>query len=143
MSLALLPLLAVPVVWGIYYVVLERAMGVFAPHHLLLACCLGGLFLGGTLTLRDAAQATLPAAPINAWAWVIAAALLSGLGSWLTMNGIHGSGARSFAAVEVSYPIFVGLFAWMLFGRAPDWRLAAGALLVLAGIALILSAPER
>ncbi len=52
-------------------------------------------------------------------------------------KSIQAIGATEAALIELSYPIFVALFAYFLSDLKLDWHLAGGAVLILAGVVII------
>ncbi|MGA2053413.1 MAG: EamA family transporter, partial [Opitutales bacterium] len=56
----------------------------------------------------------------------------------LSLLAIQHKNATLASLIEISYPFFVALFAWLLFRDVQlSWATALGGLLILAGIAII------
>lgn len=70
---------------------------------------------------------------------ILSLALTSLLGAVLLFYSIAGKNATLAALLEITYPLFVALFAWVLFREAHiNTSVVLGALLVFAGTALII-----
>ena len=66
--------------------------------------------------------------------WLIGAIAVTSLaGTVLLYLAVRGRNATLASLIEISYPAFVALFAWLLFR---EWQINAG---VLAGAALVLA----
>jgi len=70
---------------------------------------------------------------------ILSLALTSLLGAVLLFHSIAGKNATLAALLEITYPLFVALFAWLLFREVHiNTSVVLGALLVFAGTALII-----
>ncbi|MEK6550303.1 MAG: EamA family transporter [Pseudomonadota bacterium] len=70
---------------------------------------------------------------------ILSLALTSLLGAVLLFYSIAGKNATLAALLEITYPLFVALFAWLLFREVHiNASVVLGALLVFAGTALII-----
>lgn len=70
---------------------------------------------------------------------ILAIIVTSTAGALLLIASIAGKNATLAALIEISYPVFVALFAWLLFGEyhlTPRVMLGAG--LIIAGVLLII-----
>ena len=70
---------------------------------------------------------------------ILSLALTSLIGAVLLFYSIAGKNATLAALIEITYPLFVALFAWLLFREVHiNTSVVLGALLVFAGTALII-----
>lgn len=74
----------------------------------------------------------------NKW-WVLAAIVSSVAGNYLTFLAIELKGATHAAMIEITYPLWCALFSMWLLGENPlTIRSAIGAVLILAGVLLVI-----
>lgn len=135
--------LAASVLWGLYYLLSEKIMGqgihpaflmlcqnaVTLPLYVL-ACMAGGHMRPGVAALTaDGFRMPLL---LLFYALVILCANL------FVLSGIAARNATLVNLIEISYPLFTCLFAWLLFRDVQITAgAAAGAVLIVAGIAVI------
>jgi drug/metabolite transporter (DMT)-like permease len=72
------------------------------------------------------------------WKWFVAAIVTSAIGALLIYMAIGEKNATLASLIEISYPFFVAVFAWIFF-RETQFNLAtvAGGLLILGGVAVV------
>lgn len=134
------PAIAAALVWGLHYPLIEHALRrVSLPTVVLLTAlpmALVALAFPARLADDWRAVAQLPA---GERALIAAIAFTSLAGTVLLYVAVRGRNATLASLIEISYPAFVALFAWLLFR---DWQLNSGVLLgaalVFAGTALII-----
>jgi drug/metabolite transporter (DMT)-like permease len=128
------------VVWGVHYPLVDFALKRMSLVTVLVLTALPLLlavpFYHRTLAADWASWRALP--------WderipIVALAFTSLAGAVLLFLSISGKNATLASLIEISYPVFVALFAWLLF-REIHWNASvlAGAALVFAGVALII-----
>ncbi len=132
--------IAAALFYGASYALIERAIGLSSVATLML---LGGvsstllavlLTWGGGWEVRWEALRTPTGLLI-----VLAAIVLSNLGFVASLFAVKAVNATYAAIGEVSYPIFVPLFAFLFFGlRQWDTSTVIGGALVLAGIYILI-----
>lgn len=133
--------LAAAVVWGIHYPLVDHALKKLSLPGVLLLTALPILLLA-MATLRHLQEdiAVLQTASWPERLLLLAPALTSLLGSVLLFAAIGSKNATLASLIEISYPAFVALFAWLLF---IEMHLTPGALLggalVVSGVVLIAS----
>ena len=133
--------LAAAIVWGIHYPLVDHALRKLSLPGVLLLTALPILLLA-LLSLRHLQN---DVAVLQASNWpdrlvLIAPALTSLLGSVLLFAAIGSKNATLASLIEISYPAFVALFAWLLFKEmhlTPSALL--GGALVMSGVVLIAS----
>jgi drug/metabolite transporter (DMT)-like permease len=134
--------IAAALVWGIGYAacgrVLQRgfsSVGLFFLDMLfgLLAMC---VYLTATgkwgLTFGQGRQLGADAG------WLAVTVVATTSASLLSFLAIENKNATLASLIEISYPFFVALFAWLLFRDVQlSWPTAIGGALILSGVALI------
>lgn len=70
--------------------------------------------------------------------WVVFASVLSFIGTWLLFTSIDKLGASMAAMIEISYPLFVVLFCYLLMGTTVNWAVLLGGGLIFAGSCVIM-----
>lgn len=130
------------VIWGISYAASGRVIGrgVSALTFFTLYAAVGTIMGLGAL----AATAKLGAVPAELrgvdrdWVWLVVAVVTSGIGALLIYMAIGEKNATLASLIEISYPLFVALFAWVFF-RETQFNAATilGAALILSGVAVV------
>lgn len=133
------------VLWGVVYAISGRLLGVLSPVGLYILTALPAVTVALLTPHNTVAQARrfLEAGPAFAgWA---ALHLLCGIIATLSLyKAIQGSNPTYVSLIEITYPVFVALFAFLLFREqhlTPG--VLAGAALVLAGVSLIILASAK
>jgi drug/metabolite transporter (DMT)-like permease len=127
-------------VWGMHYPLVDHALKKLSLVSVLLLTALPilvlALFFHRTLAADYAVWTTLDTGPRIR---VLALALTSLLGSVLLFLSIAGKNATLASLIEISYPVFVAVFAWLLFREIHvNTSVIIGSLLVFAGVAMII-----
>jgi drug/metabolite transporter (DMT)-like permease len=127
-------------VWGVHYPLVDHALKKLSLVTVLLLTALPivvlALLFHRTLAADYAVWTTLDTGPKVR---VLALALTSLLGSVLLFLSIAGKNATLASLIEISYPVFVALFAWLLFREIHvNTSVTIGGLLVFAGVAMII-----
>ncbi|MHB1142983.1 MAG: EamA family transporter [Sulfuricaulis sp.] len=127
-------------VWGVHYPLVDHALKKLSLVSVLLLTALPivvlALFFHRTLAADYAVWTTLDTGPRIR---VLALALTSLLGSVLLFLSIASKNATLASLIEISYPVFVALFAWLLFRELHiNTSVIIGGLLVFAGVAMII-----
>lgn len=132
--------LGAAVVWGIHYPLVDYALKRFSLATVLFLTALPILLLTPLLAGRLAADlANMRAMSLRELAPVLALCITTVLGSALLFVSIAGKNATLASLIEITYPAFVALFAWLLFRDVQlTPTVAAGGLLILAGVSLII-----
>jgi drug/metabolite transporter (DMT)-like permease len=128
------------VVWGLHYPLIDFALKRLSLVSVLVLTALPILAVAPFFHRTLAADyGTWRALPAGDQLMILALMLTSLSGALLLFLSIAGKNATLAALLEISYPVFVVLFAWLLFR---EWHVnasvALGALLVFAGVALII-----
>jgi drug/metabolite transporter (DMT)-like permease len=132
--------LAAALVWGVHYPLIDYALKRISVFSVLLLTAIPILllapFFGRTLLVDYHALRSLGGGERTT---VLALALTSLLGSALLFVSIAGKNATLASLIEISYPVFVALFAFLMFREIQfNASVLAGAALVFAGVALII-----
>lgn len=132
--------LGAAVVWGIHYPLIEFALRRVSLLTVLLLTALPVLLLVpffGQVLLADARTLAQLGAG-ERWT-VLSVALSSLLATVLLFLSIDGKNATMAGLIEISYPIFIVLFTWLLFREMHlTWTSALGGLLIMVGAAVVI-----
>ncbi|MFM7185396.1 MAG: EamA family transporter [Planctomycetota bacterium] len=134
------------VLWGLLYVLDERLLAGVSIYRLYFLHSLAGLTVAGAVLL---AQGESPASLLR-FSWpgvglplVIATMVVVVLACLAIFASIQALGAARAAVLEISYPFFVALFAWLLYRQPFTWPVMLGGLLIFAGSAVIVVGSHR
>ncbi|WP_139559504.1 EamA family transporter [Methylotetracoccus oryzae] len=134
--------LSAAVIWGISYAASGRAIArgvpplVFFTLYAAVALAMGlaTLLVTGRIGTLSRIGQTIG----DDLGWLVLAVTTSGLGALLIYLAIGEKNATVASLIEISYPLFVALFAWLFFQEIQFNRLTvAGAALILSGVALV------
>ena len=132
--------LAAALIWGVHYPLVDFALKRVSVFSLLMLTALPILLLMPVF-MRDVARdldtvKTLPAAEQGL---IAAVALTSLLGAVLIYLSIAGKNATLASLIEITYPVFVALFAYVIFRQVHlNASVIVSGLMVIAGAALII-----
>jgi drug/metabolite transporter (DMT)-like permease len=134
------PAIAAAVVWGLHYPLIEHALRRVSLTTVVLLTAAPMALVALAFPARLAEDWRTLGALAPGERWLIAAIAFTSLaGTVLLYLAVRGRNATLASLIEISYPAFVALFAWLLFR---EWQLNAGVLfgaaLVFAGTALII-----
>lgn len=132
--------LAAAVVWGLHYPLVDYALKRVSPVAVLLLTAIPILLLlPFSQRMLAADYVKWQALPWDERLVVLALSATSLAGTLLLYLSISSKNATLASLIEISYPVFVAIFAYLLFRQA-DLTLSVflGAALVFAGVALII-----
>jgi uncharacterized membrane protein len=134
--------LAAAIIWGISYAasgrVIERGMTPLVFFFLY-------TFFGATAA-ATALVVTGKAGALGSefrslegdWVWLLVAVISSAAGGLLIYMAIGEKNATLASLIEISYPFFVALFAWLFFRDVQfNWQTLVGGVLILAGVSVV------
>ncbi len=128
------------VVWGIHYPLIDNALKRVSVVSVLVISALPALFLlpfFRKTVLQDCE--VLRQMPWGERGAILALAATSLAGTALLFLSIGGKNATLASLIEISYPVFVALFAYLLFREFHiNASVVLGALLVFAGVGIII-----
>ena len=132
--------LGAAIVWGVHYPLVDNALRRVSMVTVLLLTAIP-IFILALVEHRAVGDDLVT---LRSLGWrdrlpILALAATSLAGSILLYIAIGAKNATLASVIEISYPLFVAIFAWVLFRQA-HWNLgvAGGGLLVFAGVALII-----
>ena len=128
------------IVWGIHYPLIDFAMKRLSIYSVLLISVLPVLFLV-PMFLRDLARDVdvFKLLPTNEQWLVAAIGLTSTLGAVLLYLSVNSKNATLASLIEITYPVFVVLFAYLLFRQVHvNTSVILGGLMILVGAGLII-----
>jgi drug/metabolite transporter (DMT)-like permease len=132
--------LAAALVWGIHYPLVDFALKRVSIFSVLLLSVLPVMLLM-PIFLRDLARDldAVKALPGTEQAMVAAIGLTSLLGAVLLYLSIAGKNATLASVIEITYPVFVVVFAYVIFRQVDlNASVVIGGLMVMAGAGLII-----
>ncbi len=131
----LIAALVAAVTWGVQYAVTGARLRATPPLVSLAYYSWGGALAFTLLALLRGDDLRVPPAER---APLLVVVLLGVVANACIMVAIRGRNATQASLIEISYPLFVMLAAWVLYGETHlTPRVAAGAGLMLAGAALV------
>lgn len=135
-----IPAIAAALVWGLHYPLIEFALRRVSLTTVVLLTALPMALVALAFPARLANDwRQLIALPNGERLMIAAIALTSLAGTVLLYLAVRGRNATLASLIEISYPAFVAIFAWLLFR---EWQLNAGVLLgaglVFTGTTLII-----
>jgi drug/metabolite transporter (DMT)-like permease len=78
------------------------------------------------------------------WIWLVVAIVSSAAGGLLIYIAIGEKNATLASLIEISYPFFVAVFAWLFFRDIQfTWQTLVGGILILAGVAVVFLAERN
>jgi drug/metabolite transporter (DMT)-like permease len=132
--------LAAAVVWGVHYPLVDNALRKLSLVTVLVLTAVPLVLLAPFFHKTLAADYEV----LKDLGWagsapILALALTSLAGSVLLFMSIDSKNATLASVIEISYPLFVGLFAYLLFRHMHvNASLILGGLLVFAGVVIII-----
>jgi drug/metabolite transporter (DMT)-like permease len=134
--------LAASIIWGVSYAasgrVIERGMAplTFFFYYAAFGALAGALALAATGRLESLAEDLRELGPDRIWFAV--ATISSTVGTLLIYMAIGEKNATLASLIEISYPLFVALFAWLFFRQVHlNAMTLVGAALILGGVAIV------
>ena len=128
------------IIWGIHYPLIDFAMKRLSVYSVLLISVLPVLFLM-PMFLRDVARdvEVFKLLPTNEQWLVAAIGLTSTLGAVLLYLSVNSKNATVASLIEITYPVFVVLFAYLFFRQVHvNTSVILGGLMILIGAGLII-----
>jgi len=134
--------LSAAVIWGISYAasgrVIERGMSptafffLYSAFGMLATATVLGVTGGfGPLVGQIKALET-------DWKWLVIAVVTSVVGAFLIYMAISEKNATLASLIEISYPFFVAVFAWLFFRDTQfNWPTIVGGVLIIGGVAVV------
>lgn len=134
--------LAASLFWGVGYVLSEKLLKdgmtpaflmfvgtlVSLPIYLLIASIMGDLRPGLEYLAVNKSKILL----------MVVAALVTISGNFLILMSIAGKNATLASLIEITYPVFTFIFAWLILKDVQlTWGTAIGGLMILSGIAVV------
>lgn len=131
---------AAAMVWGLHYPLLDHALKRISLVSVLLLTALPILLIALVFHRQIAADIAIARALPASEQWTIAAlALTSSVASALLLLSISAKNATLASLIEISYPLFVALFAYVLFREsALNGGILLGAALIFTGVGVII-----
>jgi Predicted membrane protein len=134
--------LSAAVIWGLSYAASGRAIerGV-SPLVFFTIYAAVGTVMGLCALTATGKLANIPSELRSVgsdWGWLAIAVVTSGIGALLIYMAIGEKNATLASLIEISYPVFVAFFAWLLF-RETQFNLSTviGAVMIIGGVTVV------
>ena len=130
--------IAAAVTWGIVYALGQKILQHASPlFYLVTASLIAGILSLPFIFARwDAVQQTLiETKPV--WGWILLVEILVFAANFFILASIKELGPALASVIEISYPFFVVLFTYLLFGTTVNIYFWLGAALIFSGAAII------
>lgn len=126
--------------WGVHYNLIAKAMTAASPFTIYAipnVILIASLPLWYKVLVSD--FHSIMAAPNDVRASVVAIMFTSIIGTVAAYKAIHTSNATVASLIEITYPIFVAIFAAIMFQENHlNWPIAIGGMLILLGTGVII-----
>jgi drug/metabolite transporter (DMT)-like permease len=134
--------LAAAIIWGISYAASGRVIerGITPLVFFFLYTLFGAGAAAGALVLTEKSGSLF--SEVRAlgadWVWLVVAIVSSAAGGLLIYMAIGEKNATLASLIEISYPFFVAVFAWLFFRETQfNWSTIVGGLLILGGVGVV------
>jgi drug/metabolite transporter (DMT)-like permease len=134
--------LGAAIIWGVSYAASGRVIerGITPLVFFFLYTVFGAAAAGGALTLTG--KTWILFSEFRAlgadWVWLGVAVVSSAAGGLLIYMAIGEKNATLASLIEISYPFFVAVFAWLFFRETQfNWSTIVGGLLILGGVGVV------
>ncbi|MDO8482718.1 MAG: DMT family transporter [bacterium] len=130
---------AAAVTWGLVYAIDQKILTKVSPLSLLFVNSLLALIVTLPVLFWDLNSVkTLLASGKQNLILIITSLLLGTAASFFIFSAIKNLDASTASIIEITYPIFVILFSFLLFKQAINIYFALGALLIFAGTVIVI-----
>jgi drug/metabolite transporter (DMT)-like permease len=127
--------------WGLIYALEQKLLGHFSPVMLAFATSLCGTLVMAPYLASHAGDLSSHVRPGGSAWLLLGVGMLAAATNLLIITSIKHLGGAAAAILEVSYPVFVVVASYFLFGFRITPQLVFGGMLVLAGVAVIVYRP--
>lgn len=127
------------IAWGLAYTLDQKILASISPLVLLfISFVVGALFLLPAILAQDEVFTPLFMLTKARGFLIIFSIALATLANYFIFASIECLGASSASVFEITYPFFVFLFSFLIFGAQPNGYVFIGALLIFFGSAIII-----
>ncbi len=139
---------AAAIIWGISYAASGRVIerGVTPLVFFFLYTFFGATAAFVTIALMGKAGTLLAEIRILGadWVWLVVAVVTSAAAGLLIYIAIGEKNATIASLIEISYPFFVAVFAWLFFREIQfNWLTVLGGVLILGGVGVVFYAERN
>jgi len=124
--------------WGVCYTSAEQVVKVINRNTYITISAMVNLLIYGVLArpyfFPDLQK--LQDTPKEIW-WVVATIASASIASYASMAAIEQSNASFAASLEITYPFWCMLFAWILFGKTMTVTSMLGVVVIFAGVIIM------
>ncbi len=131
--------IAAAVSWGAVYAIDQKILSRVSPLGLLfIDSVLTALVILPIMLVNSGSMKTVFASGKTSAGLIIVSLLLAALANFFIYSAIRSLGASTASIFEIAYPLFVVIFAFLLFKQTVSWYFALGACLIFAGSIIII-----
>jgi drug/metabolite transporter (DMT)-like permease len=132
------------VAWAAYALLQRRWPSALSSSAHLAATCAGGVVILVPFAIWELLQPATPSIGPHAVGMMVLAALVPGLGAyWMYGWTQKVLGAGRVAMTLYLGPLYSALVSWLALGEQLGWHHAAGAVLILSGVGLVVATARR
>ncbi|HEY5813480.1 MAG TPA: EamA family transporter, partial [Terrimicrobiaceae bacterium] len=140
--------LAAAIIWGISYAtcgrVIERGLTPLVFFFLYTLFGATAALAALVVTGKMAAVVSEIRSLEGDWVWLLVAIVTSAAGGLLIYMAIGEKNATLASLIEISYPFFVAVFAWIFFRDVQfNWQTLIGGVLILGGVSVVFLAERN
>jgi DME family drug/metabolite transporter len=126
--------------WGVVYTIDQRVLRGASPFALLFVdALLTTVLLLPIIFLEKGSLSSLSHTSTKVWFLILLSLVLAALANFFIFSSIKILGASTASVFEISYPFFVALFSYFVFGAELNFYFFIGALFIFAGSAVIIA----
>lgn len=127
------------VAWGMVYTLDQKIMDKVSPLSLLFfSYVVSTLIVLPLMFLEKGSFQSIITSGKNNLGLLFISTFLTILASFLILSSVKILHAPTASVLEISYPLFVTLFAFLLYNEVITWQFVLGAVLVFSGTAIII-----
>ena len=130
---------AAAVTWGLVYAIDQKVLTKISPLSLLFFSSMMAAVVTLPIWMLDSASVkTLFSSGKQNLGLIFISVLLAVLANFFIFSAIKTLNASTASIIEITYPIFVILFSFLLFKQAITWYFALGAALIFVGTVIVI-----
>lgn len=127
------------IAWGMVYTLDQKIMDKVSPVSLLFfSYIVSGLLILPAMIFEKGSFHSILTSGRDNLALLLISTVLTVVASLLILNSVKILNASTASVLEISYPVFVILFSYLLYKNTINWQFAVGAALVLIGTVTII-----
>lgn len=128
--------IAASLLWGLAYSIDQGILKRYAPGTIMFICSLTSLSINAFLANRKELFEIVK--DLQSFCLVVFTAVIGAIAGRLTLHSIQMIGAARSSIVEITYPVFVCLFCYVLYRETLDYKFVIGAALIIIGTIVVM-----